>query len=56
MDIAILKTIVCLVLMITFLIMTFITDVPADGKLFASLGIITGAFALKFISIQNTKK
>ena len=45
-----LKTSFFLTLMIVFLIIAFITDDPVNGQLFASLGIITGSYANKFIS------
>lgn len=49
-----LKTIICLILMISFLIMSFISNSEVDSKLYAALGIITGAFSYKFVSSSNT--
>lgn len=54
MKFSVIKTIFCLVVMIAFLIMAFISSDASNEQLFASLGIITGAFTTKFISTQNT--
>lgn len=54
MKFIVIKTIFCLVLMIAFIIMAFISSDASNELLFASLGIITGAFTTKFISTQNT--
>jgi hypothetical protein len=45
-----LKTSLFLTLMIVFIVIAFITDDPVNGQLYASLGIITGSYANKFIS------
>jgi len=50
MDVVILKTTAYLVLMIVFLILAFITNDQVDGQFFASLGIITWAFARNSMS------
>ena len=54
MMLIVIKTSLCLVLMIAFLIMAFVTKDVVNSQLFASLGIITGAYASKFVSTQNT--
>ncbi len=48
------KNIFCVALIIVFLLMAFVTNDVANEQLFASLGIITGALALKYLSTQNT--
>lgn len=53
MNLIVIKTSVCLILMIAFLIMAFITKNVVNSQLFASLGIITGALTLKFLSTKN---
>lgn len=50
-----LKIFICLVLMIVFVIEAFLTKDIINSQLFASLGIITGALVIKFMSNQNTK-
>lgn len=50
------KTSFCLILMIVFLIIAFITNDVIMRQLFVSLGIILGAFSLKFISNQTQEK
>ncbi|MFT4756770.1 MAG: hypothetical protein ACI91R_001418 [Vicingaceae bacterium] len=54
MDVAIIKTTISLVLMIAFLTMSFITNEAENEQLFASSGIITGAYLCKFLSTQNS--
>ncbi len=48
-----LKTIFCLPIMIALLLMAFATKDAENGQLFASAGIITGAYLSKFLSNQN---
>jgi len=48
------KNIFCLALIIVFLIMAFMTNDAASEQLFASLGIVTGALALKYLSTQKS--
>jgi len=55
MNLIVLKTSFCLVLMIAFLIMVFITKDLIDSQLFVPLVIILGALALKSLSPKNTK-
>lgn len=50
------KTIFCLILMIAFLMIAFITNDVISRHLFASLGIIMGAFTSKFVSNQTQVK
>ena len=50
------KTIFCLILMIVFLMIAFITNDVISRQLFASLGIIVGAFTSKFVSNQTQVK
>lgn len=54
MDIRILKTFFCLVLLIAFLVMAFITKEVIYSRLAASLGIIMGAYAFQFFSTKTT--
>ena len=54
MNLIVIKTILCLVSAIAFLIMAFITKDVVNNQLFASLGIITLAYASKFVSTKNT--
>ncbi len=54
MNLTEIKSIFYLVLMIAFLIMAFTTKDIVNRQLFASLGIITGAFVTKSLSTQNT--
>jgi hypothetical protein len=54
MNVVIIKTTISLALMIAFLTIPFITNDTKNGQLFASLGIITGAYACKFLSTHNT--
>jgi hypothetical protein len=53
MTLIVIKTSFCYVLMMAFLIMAFITNDAANGQLFASLGIIAGAYSSKFLSTKN---
>jgi len=55
MNLIVLKTSFCLVLMIAFLIMVFITKDLIDSQLFVALVIIIGAVALKSLSPKNPK-
>lgn len=48
------KTTICLVFMIVFGIMAFLTKDVLNSELFASIGIISGALLSKFMSTQNT--
>jgi len=50
------KTILCLILMMVFLMIAIISTDVINRQLFASLGIITGAFTSKFISNQTQVK
>jgi hypothetical protein len=45
MNITLIKTFLCLMLMIIFVIMAIITKDIINSKLFASLGLITGTIA-----------
>lgn len=54
MNLTVIKPSLCLILMIAFLIMAFITKDVVNSHLFTSLGIVTGTFASKFASNQNT--
>jgi hypothetical protein len=54
MNLIVIKTSICLVLMIVFLIISFTTKDVLNSQLSASLGIISGAFAFKFLSTNNT--
>jgi len=56
MNFLVTKTIFCLVLMMAFLIIAVITNDVINRQLFASLGIITGAFTSKFILNQTQVK
>jgi len=56
MNFLVTKTIFCLVLMMAFLIIAIITNDYINRQLFASLGIITGAFTSKFILNQTQVK
>ncbi len=51
-----LKSIVCFVFMMALLLLAFLTNDDVDSKLFASIGIITGALASKGLSMQNQMK
>ncbi len=44
------KTIFCLIIMVTFLVMAFFTKDASNVQLFASFGIIMGALANKSLS------
>ena len=48
------KIVFCLLLMLVFLIMAFITNDVSNVQLFASFGIIMGAMAIKILN-QNSK-
>jgi hypothetical protein len=50
------KTSLCLILMILFLLIAFMTNDVIIRQLFVSLGIILGAFSLKFVSNQTQEK
>lgn len=50
-----LKTGLCLVLMIDFLIMAFITKDIFISQLFVALVLIIGALASKYLSLKNQK-
>ncbi|MFZ1514549.1 MAG: hypothetical protein WAT21_04075 [Saprospiraceae bacterium] len=52
----ILKISLWMSLMIAFLIIAFRTNDAINGQVFASLGIITGGFFLKFISNPKLSK
>lgn len=52
----VLKDSICIVLMIVFLAMAFITKDVINSKLFASLSLIAGAFAFHNLSTQNQTK
>jgi hypothetical protein len=56
MNFLITKTILCLVLMMVFLMIAVISNDVINRQLFASLGIITGAFTSKFLSNQTHVK
>ena len=56
MNLLVTKWIFCLVLMMAFLIIAIISNNVVDRQLFASLGIIMGAFTTKFISNQTQVK
>lgn len=45
----------CLLLMIVFAIMAFLTKDVLNSQLFASIGIIAGVLLTKFMSNYNTK-
>ena len=47
------KTTICLVIMIVFGMMAFLTKDVLNSQLFASLGIIAGALLSKLMSTQN---
>ena len=47
------KSILCLMLMMAFLLITLITDDVINHKLFSCLGIILGLLSLKFLSNQT---
>jgi hypothetical protein len=53
MNLIVIKTIFCLMLMIVLLIMAFITKDVVNSQLFASLGIVIGASVYKLVSTQN---
>jgi hypothetical protein len=53
MNLIVIKIFFCLVLMIAFLIMAFITKDISNSQLFASLGIITGTFGSRNLSPQK---
>jgi hypothetical protein len=55
MNTMIIKTIFIMVVMVSFLIIAFITKDAVNSQLFVSLGIIAGAFALKHLSPKNLK-
>lgn len=55
MNLIVLKISFCLVLMIAFLIMAFITKNVVNSLLFATLVIIMGALASKHLSLKNLK-
>lgn len=48
------KSTFCLVLMIVILIMSFITKDVVNSQLLASLALITGAYATRILSTQNS--
>ena len=50
------KTSLCLILMILFLLIAFMTNDVIIRQLFVSLGIILVAFSLKFVSNQTQEK
>ena len=47
------KTTICQVFLIVFVIMSFMTKDILNSQLFASIGIIAGALLSKFMSTQN---
>jgi hypothetical protein len=53
MNTALMKTLFCLLLMVAVLVMAFITKDVVNSKLFASLGIIIGAFGSHNLSTCN---
>ncbi|WP_185964778.1 hypothetical protein [Flavobacterium franklandianum] len=55
MNLIVLKTSFCLILMIAFLIMAFITKDVVNSQLFAILVIIIGALASKHLLPKNPK-
>jgi len=55
MNLIVVKTSFCLVLMIAFLLMAFITKDVVNSQLFVALVIITGALASKHLSPKNPK-
>ena len=55
MNLIVLKTSFCLVLMIAFLIMAFITKDVVNRQLFVALVVIIGALASKYLSPKNPK-
>ena len=48
------KTTICQVFLIVFVIMSFMTKDILNSQLFASIGIIAGALLSKFMSTQNS--
>lgn len=54
MNIKAIKTFFFLTLIITFLVMAFVTNDAGNSQLFSSLGIIMGALAIKFLN-ENSK-
>jgi hypothetical protein len=48
------KTTICQVFLIVFVIMSFMTKDVLNSQLFASIGIIAGALLSKFMSTQNS--
>jgi len=52
----VIKACVCLVLMVAFLIMAFITKDIISSKIFTSLGLVTGTFAFYNLSAYNETK
>jgi hypothetical protein len=55
MNLIVLKTSFCLVVMIGFLIMAFLNKDWIDSQLFVALVILIGALALKYLSPKNPK-
>jgi hypothetical protein len=53
MNTALMKTLFCLLLMVTVLVMAFFTKDVINSKLFASLGIIIGALGFHNLSTSN---
>ncbi len=49
-----LKTLLSLLLTCSFLIMAFVTEQQVNSRFYISLAIMTGAFAIKFVSNSNT--
>jgi len=53
MNLIVIKTRICFILMIAVLIMAFIPKDVINSQVFASLGIITVAFVFKIMSTQH---
>lgn len=51
-----LKTSFCLLVMIIFIIMAFLTKDVSHSQLFAAVAILIGALATKYISPKNPKQ
>ena len=56
MNMGLIKSAFFLIIMIVFIIMAFVTSDPINTQLYTALGIISSAFANKFISNVNPTK
>jgi hypothetical protein len=56
MNLILIKTGICLALMIAFFLMAFIINDVVISQLFASIGMILGVYTYKFVSPKNIIK